>query len=216
MTSVREAVIQILDFFDIYNTIFVGISLVVMALTLYFDAPLAVAVAFFTAVYAFIAFNRMRRSESVWIRSPTVRRDSFKKGESDSHEFGLTNFGPGPALYLRVHATVEPNGPSVTIHESDLPLHLDEGDSLSLLRGDLAELRDEESDLYSRDDATRVELYYTFDSLSGRQTPPGLENPREMSVDELVERATGPRTEKLENLRQNCTGASEVVEEPTL
>lgn len=204
MTSIQKAVVQIQNFFDTYNKIFVVGSLAVMALTIYFDAPLAVAVAFFTAVYAFIAFNRMRRSESVWMKSPTVRRDFRRANRFENYDFGLRNFGPGPAMYFRVHATVEPNGPAVTIHESDMPLHLGEGEFLPLLQGDLTELRNEESDLYKQDNADRIELYYTFDSLANRQTPPGLENPREMSVDELVNEANDPRTEKLENLRKNC------------
>lgn len=115
-----------------------------------------------------------------------------------------------------MHATVEPGGPDLTVHESDPPLHLEEGEFLSLLRGDLAELRDGNSDLYEQDDGARVELYYTFESTSGRQTPPGLGSPRELSVDELVDRANDPRTEELENLQRNCAKASEVVEEPTL
>lgn len=216
MTSLREVVDEILAFFDVYNTIFAVASLVVIGLTLVFDAPLAVAVAIFTAVYAFIAFNRMRGSESIWMKSPTVRREFQSETDSENYNFGLRNFGPGPALYFRVHATVEPDGPDLTIHESDPPLHLEEGEFLSLLRGELAELRDEDSELYEQDDAERVELYYTFESTSGRQTPPGLKNPREMSVKELVDKADDPRTEKLENLQRNYAESSEVVEKRPL
>ncbi|WP_137287122.1 hypothetical protein [Halorussus salinisoli] len=216
MPSYEEIVEEVRAFFDIYNKIFVVGSVLVVGLLVYLQAPLSAAVAIFTAVYAFIAFNRMRDSEGVWTNSPVVRRDFQSSTDSDSYDFGLRNFGPGPALYLRVHATVEPDGPSLTIPESDPPLHLEEGEFLSLIQDELAVLRDENSDLYEKDDAARVELYYTFESTSGRQTPPGLKNPRDMSVDDLVDKADNPRTEKLENLRKVCTEVSEVAEEPTL
>lgn len=216
MTSLREVVEEIRAFFDIYNKIFVVTSLFVIGLPLLFDAPLAVAVAIFTAVYAFIAFNRMRGSESVWMNSPTVRREFQSKTDSKNYDFGLRNFGPGPALYFRVHATVEPDGPDLTIHEADPPLHLEEGEFISLIQGELTKLRDENSELYKQDDADRVELYYTYVSTSGRQTPPDLKNPREMSVEELVDEAEDPRFEELENLQKNCVETSETVEEPTL
>lgn len=207
---------KILVFFDVYNKIFAVASLGVIGLTLIFDAPLAVAVAIFTAVYAFIAFNRMRESENIWMNSPAVRREFQSETDSENYDFGLKNFGPGPALYLRVHATVEPDGPDLTIHESDLPLHLEEGEFLSLLRGELAELRDEDSELYKQNNAKKVELYYTFESTSGGQIPIGLTEPRKMSVKELVDKVDDPRTEKLENLQRDCAESSEIIEKRPL
>lgn len=167
-------------------------------------------VAAFTALYVFFAFKMMRKEGTIDSESQTVRRDF------DSGDFGLRNFGPGPALYLRVHATVEPEGPEHTIEESDEPLHLEEGEFLSVLKGELAELRNPDSELFEKEDATKVELYYTWESPSGRQCPTGLTNPRGMSVDELAREAEDPRTEELENLQKNLKKESEVVQEPTL
>lgn len=211
MAKLEEIAEEVRAFFDVYNIFFVIVSAVIVSLTLLLNAPLAVAVAIFTAVYALISFNRMRGSENVWMNTPTVRRDFQRQTDSNNYDFGLRNFGPGPALYFRVHATVLPNGPEITINESDPPLHLEEGEFLSLLQGELAELRDKDSELYERDDAERVELYYTFESTSSRQTPPGLKNPRKMSVKELVDKADDPRDEKLENLRKNCAETPEVI-----
>ena len=211
MASLGQIAEEVWAFFDVYNIIFTIVSVIVVTLTLLFNAPLAVAVAIFTAVYALISFNRMRGSENVWMNTPTVRRD-FQQTDSGNYDFGLRNFGPGPALYFRVYATVEPSGANLTIHESDPPLHLEEGEFLPLLQGDLAELCDESSDLYKRDDAARIELYYTFESTSGRETPPGLKNPREMRITKLVDEADDPRTEDLENIRKNCAETSEVID----
>ncbi|WP_435335719.1 hypothetical protein [Haloarchaeobius sp. TZWWS8] len=205
MKPLRKAIVQIRSYFDIYNQIFVAISLLIIGATAIFDASLSVAVALFTAVYSFIAFNQMRSSDSVWARSPTVRREYKKDSESDTFDFGLRNFGPGPALYLRAHATVVPEGPEYTLAKSETPLHLSEGEFVSVLQGELTELRDRESDLYNNDDSKRIELYYTFDSLSGRQTPPDLKEPCSRSIEEVIKMSENPREERLENIKYNCS-----------
>lgn len=200
----------ILRFFDFWNTVFVLASLLVLAIIFILQLSISttelsylpIAVAVFTAIYALISFNRMRDGGPASSQFPTIRRDYRTGEESGVYDFGLRNFGPGPALYLRVYAKIVPDGPDLLIPESESPLHLEEGEFMSLLRRDFAELCNKESDLYEHPDSKEIELYYTWES-KGTQCPPELDNPREMEKDELEDAADNPRTEKLENLRRN-------------
>lgn len=208
----------LVNFFDFWNTVFVLVSVAVLAGIFVIQLStstteqsyLPIAVAVFTAVYALISFNDMRTEGPANTRTPSVRRDYRADEDSKVYDFGLRNFGPGPALYLRVYARIIPDGADLLIPESESPLHLEEGEFMSLLRRDFAELQNLESDIYDRPDAKEVELYYTWET-NGVQCPPGLDSPREMDKDELVEAAEDPRTEKLEDLRKNWLGQSEVA-----
>lgn len=223
MKEVQKRIAELQDFFDFWDRILL-LGLGVIFGIPFLPAVVSIAgrsfstpqyplspVAAFTALYVFFAFKTMRHNNAANSANETVRRDYNEEKESD---FGLRNFGPGPALYLRVHATVEPNGPEHTIEEADPPLHLTEGEFISVLKDDLAELCEENSSIYQEQNCSRLELYYTWESSTGNQCPPGLNGPREMTIDELKDAADDPRYEELENLRENCAQGPAKVEEP--
>lgn len=211
----------VLDFFDLWNTIFVLSSFFVVGLiflhhilTSTVDTiPISITVAIFTAIYALIAFNQMRTGGPANTGKTTIRQDYRIDEDSEVFDFGLRNFGTSSALNLRIYARVTPNGPDLVIPESEYPLHLKEGEFTSLLRRDFAELSVIGSELYDRPDAKEIELYYTWESESGVQCPESLNSPREMEISELVDAAEDPRTEQLEDLRKNFTKRSQIVEE---
>lgn len=211
----REFKTGISDFFDFWNTVFVLLSGLLLVGIFIFQIRVSTAVAVFTAIYALITFNQMRTGGPVNSRTPSIRRDYRIDEDSGVYDFGLRNFGPGPALYLRVYARIVPNGPDLLIPESELPLHLEQGEFLSLLRRDFLELQNSVSDLYDRPDAKEIELYYTWES-NGIQCPPGLDSPREMDKNELVDAARKPRTAKLKDLRKNWIQQSEAIEKSSL
>lgn len=137
-----------------------------------------------TAWTAIIGFYRLRHRQEK--TRPSVREDFNNLNGEDTTDFGLRNFGPGPALYVQAVATVEQEQEEpveVTrfqVHDS--PIHLREGEFASLVL-------DEEDDWVSkmaekheistsggdadgeRENPAKVNLYYSYVSQSGSRTP---------------------------------------------
>lgn len=222
MSKIEDRILELRGFFDQWDAVILLILAIIIGL---FFLPSTVSIGGFSLSLPQYSFSPIvaLTALSVFFGSKIVRNGGSSNSEIqtvrryfDSGDFGLKNYGPGPALDLRVHATIEPEGPEHTIEQSDELLHLEEGEFLSVLKGDLAELRNPDSELFEREDATRIELYYTWESPSGRQRPTSLTNPREMTVDELVREAKDPRSEELDILQKKLRKESEVIQKPTL
>lgn len=197
-----------ISYFDIYEKVaLIGVFLVlasIIVLKHWWEFSTSIAVAFFTGIYAFIAFKKMRESNLAEQGIPTVLQEYKYNNDSGYYDFGLKNLGNGPALFLRVCAKIEPDGPTITRSEEERPLHLEEGKFLPLIRGDDFDSPEDRFGFDILDEERRVELYYTFISTSGVEYPRNLTNPREMELSELTEVADNPQTSNLASLRKNC------------
>lgn len=172
------------------------------------------AVAVFTALYAFIASNQMRQESQT--HTANVRRDYKYDSEADSYTFGLRNFGPGPALYLRVYATVvegiEKDKKETVVaqkpflEEDDPPMSLEEGEFLPLVDDEFLLIADDDfPPLKPKNDDMEMRLYYSFVSRNGVETPENQHKPRDKSHRELKNDSPDPRSIKLSTLREHCT-----------
>ncbi len=147
----------------------------------------------FTAFAVMLAAYRHRHQQDK-VR-PSVREDFDNLDDAGTPDFGLRNFGPGPALYVQAVATLEREDEEGFIEERltghqihDTPIHLREGEFLSLLNevdeNWLADMRAEyEICEYSgscdAEDPLYVNLYYTYVSQSGAREPPHITDDRE-------------------------------------
>ncbi len=137
--------------------------------------------ALLTAWTAIIALYRLRHRPNK-IR-PTVREDFDERdGETD---FGLRNYGPGPALYIQALVTVGvKDGTEKVAHFQvhDRPLHLSEGEFMSLARdaewGWVEEMAKEykigESGDGNEEESRQspmVNLHFSYVSRSGAREP---------------------------------------------
>lgn len=105
--------------------------------------------------------------------------------DNDAMEFVLRNYGPGPALYLQAVVTVETQQEQtevVRFQVHDRPLHLQEGDFVSLVLSAEDDWVNEMADKYEisqseNEDGGRhenppmVNLYYSYVSQSGAREP---------------------------------------------
>lgn len=200
------------EFLDGPNWVFIGVILFIFTLVYligFWSWP-TMTVAIFTAIYAFIASNQMRQEAQT--HTANVRRDYEYNPRTDSYEFGLRNFGPGPALYLRVYATVvEEEGDKdevvdrkVILEEDDPPMSLEEGEFEPITGEDFLTLDPEY-------DHQILKLYYSYISRNGVETPENQHKPRQKSHEKLAEDSSDPRSIKLEKLREHCTSEPEEV-----
>lgn len=210
--EVKKTPLEIWKFIDGPNLVFILIGVLAFVALLSFNFPTSMVVAFFTAVYTFIAMNQMRRSTRT--STANVRRDYERIPETESYKFGLRNFGLGPALYLRVFAKVveEVEGEEKVINskeilgEDDPPISLREGEFLPVIDEEFPKLEPK------YDDRT-LNLYYSFVSRNGAETPENHHKPRSKTNEQLAEDAPEPRSIKLGKVREHCIDGELLVEE---
>lgn len=146
--------------------------------------------ALLTAFTAIIALYRLRHRPNK-IR-PTVREDFEDHDGDGTTDFGLRNYGPGPALYLQAAVEVVDDDsddddnsefdPVTCFEVHEHPIHLQEGEfaSLVLERDDcwveeaieefgIQDL--EECDNGEPRDSVKINLHYTYVSQSGAREP---------------------------------------------
>lgn len=213
----RKTVGDLRRFLDGPNWVFITFAGAVFVLVHVFIggawSPTTMAVAIFTALYTFVASNQMRQETRT--HTANVRRDYKTAPETGTPLFGLRNFGPGPALYLRVYATVvekideeddeeEVVEKKVILEEDDPPMNLEEGEFLPVLDDAFPTLDPEYDDREMR-------LYYSFVSRNGTETPEHQSEPRSKSHEELAKDSSNPRSIKLGKLRENCVQDYEVA-----
>lgn len=148
-------------------------------------------IALLTAWAAIIGLYRLRHRLDK--PRPSVREDFRNYHEEGDTDFGLRNFGPGPALYVQAVATVEQEEEveevaCLQVHDS--PIHLREGDFASLVLdaeddwvSEMAEKYEIDQSVGSTDgeqeNPPRVNIYYSYVSQSGTRTPNGISPERE-------------------------------------
>lgn len=181
--------------------ILLGLLLVISFRYNYRPTYVLAVIATVTAYIAIYQLRHARGGESE-PTMPAVRQDFQNQNDSKSSDFGLRNYGPGPALYLQSVAKV--NGETqTTLTPHQYPLHLAEGEFVGLVRDELQETLDEGT-------AGEVELFYSYVSVEGVREPTNLDNPEEIGDAEcLFERITAdnqePRTMSLNRIRKECT-----------
>lgn len=208
---------DIRNFFDLWNIL--GAILISILVAFFYvqgfnSRNILVAV---TAVYAFITFNQMR--ESRWSRKHpgalTVRPHFRWDEEKGKHIFGLKNFSSSPALNLRLYAILRDEAgriETLQVSSKDKHLHLEKGSFLSLMRDSFEYLSDAEADIYKGDQEKHIELYYTFESNSGREYPLSWNNPTEMEWEKVIEKAESPREVKLSEIQDKCASHEKKAE----
>lgn len=193
-------------FLDGPNWLFILFAIIVFTYVFIEEywSPTTMVVAIFTALYAFIASNQMRQETRT--HTANVRKSYNTDPKTEELDFGLENFGPGPALYLRVYSTVvekmdegekEIVEKKVILEEDDPPLSLEEGEFLSVMDDDFPTLHPEYDD-------RELKLYYSYVSRSSTETPEHQHEPRKKSHKDLAEDPSDPRSIKLEKLREHC------------
>lgn len=152
---------------------------------------------------------------------PSVREDFNNLDGEGATDFGLRNFGPGPALYIQAVATIEQHDEPdqielARIEPHDSPIHLREDDFVSLVpdtADDWASKMAEEYKLsHSEGDANeqrhppRINLYYTYVSQSGARTPNHISSKRDDSdvLDEINNPETDARRIELSRVVNTC------------
>jgi hypothetical protein len=150
--SIKSGVRELAPFGDRYDVGFaLGLGMVLLAgVVAFVDTPtlggVVAAVGEFmrnsgmlvllTSITAIVAVYRLRhRPEKA---RPAVRED-IETVSGGPGDFGLRNYGPGPALYVQAVATTERRGQNPDVVEEvarilphDTPLHLREGELLSV------------------------------------------------------------------------------------
>lgn len=142
-------------------------------------------IALITALTAFIALYRLRHWPDK--KRPAVREDYGEKGDTESFDFGLRNYGPGPALYLQAVVTVEKEDTMDTVYRftpHDTPIHLEEGEFASLLQEAEEDWLEDMLNKYGSEQArdgnpARVNLYYSYVSQTGAREPTYVSASRE-------------------------------------
>lgn len=152
---------------------------------------------------------------------PSVREDFSNFDGQGKTDFGLRNFGPGPALYIQAVATIEQRDePDQTelarIEPHDSPIHLREDDFVSLVPdtedGWVNEMAEEYnlSQFQSNDDEQRhpprINLYYTYVSQSGARTPNHISTKRDDTdvLDEINDPEADARRIELSRVINAC------------
>lgn len=169
-----------------------------------------------TAFTAFIALYRLRHRRDR-IR-PAVRED-IENGETEGKaDFGLRNFGPGPALYLQVLATVECGDEVDSVACSPVhahPIHLPEGGFASLVQDaesnwleEMAEKYDTDLTESNRDEEhpPMVNLYYSYVSQTGAREPTYVSTKRddEDILNDLKNMGADVRHVELSRVLEEC------------
>lgn len=185
---------------------FFGLGLLTI-LILTFLQPISdtFAVGVITAGTVFLAQYRLRHPDKEDI--PIVRPAFQTSDDTESDEFGLKNYGPGPALYLQVRVVILGIG-RVELEPLDRPIHLEEDEFLkftqnSFLDGpDLLDLVEKAC----KDD--QVEFYYSYVSQSGIREPLPFNNrpsrDDEVILSKLEAESDEPRRMDIKRVRQHC------------
>lgn len=175
-------------------------------------------IALLTAWTAIIALYRLRHRPDK--TRPAVREDFKNRDGGDSTDFGLRNFGPGPALYIQAVATVEKDQEQeevVKIQAHDRPIHLKEGDFVSLVHdseddwvSNMAEKYEISPSGGRKGDRVEpepmVNLYFSYVSKSGARTPTDVRSDRDDTdvLDEITNPTDEPRQIELTRLANAC------------
>lgn len=147
--------------------------------------------ALLTTWTAIIALYRLRHRPDK--TRPAIREDFKSHGDKGSTDFGLRNFGPGPALYVQAKATVEKqesNEVATRFKVHDQPIHLREGEFASLVRDVDDDWLSEMADKYAIDHSEpdneaglenppRIHLYFSYVSKSGAREPTRISTERD-------------------------------------
>lgn len=168
------------------------------------------AIVFVSAISASFAVHRLERPSNQ--EKPSVLQSFEETDSSEPDDFGLKNFGPGSAHYIQL--LVKVNGleePVWQLKPLEKPVHLEEGEFLSLLNGDHfkedSPLRNylQDDDGYSEED--ELHLHYSYVSSTGVRIPFWVSEDRGEScvLGELDDRSVeDARGMKLKNIASNC------------
>lgn len=148
--------------------------------------------ALLTAWTAMIGLYRLRHRPDK--ARPSVREDFKTIDGEGGADFGLRNFGPGPALYIQAVATVEHEQEQVEVTRfqvHDSPIHLREGEFASLVldaddnwvskMAEKYEIGQSEGNDGEQENPPKVNLYYSYVSQSGARTPTDVSSKRDDS-----------------------------------
>lgn len=154
--------------------------------------------ALLTAFTAIIALYRLRHRPNKM--RPTVREDFENYNEEGPTDFGLRNYGPGPALYLQAAIEVVDDesadddnsdfDPVTCLEVHEHPIHLQEGEFVSLfLERDDCWIKEmieefgiqqpEEGQNGEQPTCLKVNLHFTYVSQSGAREPTDVTAERE-------------------------------------
>lgn len=164
--------------------------------------------ALLTAWTAIIGLYRLRHRPDK--TRPSVREDFKNLDGEGATDFGLRNFGPGPALYVQAVATVEQEQEGTVVDEvtrfqvHESPIHLREGDFASLVldvEGDWVSEMAEKYEIGPPEDDTDGEqenspmfnLYYSYVSRSGVRTPTEISSERDDT--DVLDKIKSPNVE---------------------
>ena len=198
------------SFFDRWNTIgfltILGLILVFTVASWFPSLPTldtGMGLLILTGVYAFTSFNQMR--ETRWSRKGETGmaiRPHFIDSE-EGKELVLYNFGEGPALGLRLRVVLvsEDGDRCFDLIGSNRTVHLNEGKHFSIFCDELGNLADSSSVIYEDASDKQLRFYYTWETRNGRQYPTGMDEPLNMSMDEIVREANEARTVGLSEIQ---------------
>lgn len=163
-------------------------------------------VAAIATITAFVAIYQLRHPETETQHLRPAVRQGFHRLEGQSQvDFGLRNYGPGPALYLQVVTEVN-GGRRNEIKPHDRPVHLAEGEFVGLIHDD--RVSDKLKETAANGDVGEVELYYSYVSVRGEREPTNLSIEDEGDADCLFREMTAddqdPRTMELSVVRDEC------------
>lgn len=171
------------------------------------------AIAWVGAVSAVTAFIKLRRPDET--TRPAVRQCFEPFGEGQAQDFGLRNYGPGPALYLQVQVTSVSSGwDLLSVEPRHLPINLREGGFLGLIHDDRVDgngLLDRLcEDHYMTDGTTEmVHLYYNYRSVTGLREPGRLPEEPERDdatiFEDLKDIGHEPRRMELSTILDHCS-----------
>ena len=228
---IRQYLQDVAPFWDKYDSAFAGVlsGLIILGYATFVQtiSPLGLVTAWadfiensgllalLTAWTAIIGLYRLRHRPDK--TRPTVREDFKNCDEEGATDFGLRNFGPGPALYVQAVATVE-QGEDIDevayfpVHE--YPIHLREGEFASLLRDAeenwLAEMAEkyeigqtEAVNKEEQENPPMVNLYFSYVSQSGAREPTHVSTKRD--DEDILDKIKDPNAEArhIELLRVN-------------
>lgn len=198
---IRQYFRDVAPFWDKYDSVFAGVlggMIIVGYATFVMSSPLGLfaawttfiknsgLLALLTAWTAIIALYRLRHRQDK--TRPSVREDFNNLHGEGPTDFGLRNFGPGPALYVQAVATVEQEKEEIEVDEftrfqvHESPIHLREGDFASLVLDEEDDWVNEMAEKYEigqpdgdtdceQENPPMVNLYYSYVSQSGVRTP---------------------------------------------
>lgn len=177
----------------------------------------------FAAITASIALYRWRHHTD---RERPVVREDFEHTSKGSFDFGLRNFGPGTALYIQATAMIADsnktnNETCTTISVHDNPIHLQEGEFLSLIKNVeedwLSDIVDKygEGNTSIKNEDVEVEVYYSYYSPTWTREPltiPGNDIDRrdeDLDAETLVDGTEKPLRIELWRLKEMCLPSSD-------